>query len=265
MLDCIANNPDSTSPESLCEHTSSESLLAELQQLAHQNGYRYDPIRYCFIESLLMRSKNTNQRVSRLLQEKARQVLSVYQVSLMQAKANASVLLLEIEKNSPQIFEQAKAYFDQGEFDRLKQLHQQQRLSNRPQPSLAELIEHALNGSEPHDSANASQIDELLYQQELKALQSIDGESDEASSFNRKPLKSSQRYQHYQQHQQHHSFMDSLTAAKPSNPGPLNPERLVIELLREMNSLSPQYLRDYLVNLETLLWLEKNQIITNKK
>lgn len=43
----------------------------------------------------------------------------------------------------------------------------------------------------------------------------------------------------------------------PENPGPLNPDMLLVKSLSAMRALSPHYLYRYLAWLDTLLWLEK--------
>lgn len=45
----------------------------------------------------------------------------------------------------------------------------------------------------------------------------------------------------------------------PSNAGPLNPQRLMLETLAQMGELSPHYLRRFLAHTQTLLWLEEAQ------
>lgn len=45
----------------------------------------------------------------------------------------------------------------------------------------------------------------------------------------------------------------------PQNAGPLNPQRLMLETLARMGELSPHYLRRFLAQTETLLWLERAQ------
>ena len=48
-------------------------------------------------------------------------------------------------------------------------------------------------------------------------------------------------------------------ARAPQNAGPLNPQRLVLDILGHMGELSPHYLRRFLAHAETLLWLEQAQ------
>ena len=49
--------------------------------------------------------------------------------------------------------------------------------------------------------------------------------------------------------------LDRALAQKPAQPGPLNSHALLLQSLEAMRSLSPDYLRHFLLHAETLLWL----------
>ncbi len=46
-------------------------------------------------------------------------------------------------------------------------------------------------------------------------------------------------------------------ACGPANAGPLNSHMLVLRCLKLMQSLSPEYLRRFLLHMEALLWLDQ--------
>lgn len=46
-------------------------------------------------------------------------------------------------------------------------------------------------------------------------------------------------------------------AAVPDKPGPLNSQRLLLQALTQLRTLSPDYLDRYLLHVDTLLWLEQ--------
>lgn len=54
-------------------------------------------------------------------------------------------------------------------------------------------------------------------------------------------------------------------ASGPANAGPLNSHMLVLRCLKLMQSLSPEYLRRFLLHMEALLWLEKGHQATQNK
>ncbi len=51
--------------------------------------------------------------------------------------------------------------------------------------------------------------------------------------------------------------VDQALARSPDNAGPLNPHGLVVRSLALMRELSPDYLQQFLVQADTLLWLEQ--------
>ncbi len=56
--------------------------------------------------------------------------------------------------------------------------------------------------------------------------------------------------------------LDRALARKPENAGPLNAHLLVLRTLDLMRQLSPDYLRRFMAQLDTLLWLEQVQNTT---
>jgi hypothetical protein len=51
--------------------------------------------------------------------------------------------------------------------------------------------------------------------------------------------------------------MIEALARAPKNAGPLNSHRLMLRALTQMRSLSPDYLRHFLAQMEALLWVEE--------
>jgi hypothetical protein len=54
-----------------------------------------------------------------------------------------------------------------------------------------------------------------------------------------------------------HDEVEQAVARKPVNAGPLNSHVLVLQLLGLMQELSPQYLRRFVTQVESLQWLER--------
>jgi hypothetical protein len=53
--------------------------------------------------------------------------------------------------------------------------------------------------------------------------------------------------------------LDRALANKPAQAGPLNSHALLLQSMELMRSLSPHYLRQFLLHAETLLWLSDTQ------
>ena len=245
-------------------------LCALAAQLAHlkQQAPAYHPPRLRFIESLLQRAGETRQAVAQRLAAKAQRALATYQQEWSSAKAAAAAQLQTIQTQQPACFGQAQQHFEQGNFAALQRPSTGQ---NSPASPLRALIKSLAADTDTDDNASLPppSLDILMAQQEAAIVAAEGGQESaamatlapvsdlpQAQSKNvNPPLKANLRYQHGQRQQQLNHFMATVLAAKPTNPGPLNPERLAIELLREMHALSPAYMQHCLLHFETLLWL----------
>jgi hypothetical protein len=58
---------------------------------------------------------------------------------------------------------------------------------------------------------------------------------------------------------------DEALARGPANAGPLNSHALVLRSLATMREISPEYLRRFLLYVETLQWLETAEIAPTKR
>ncbi len=58
--------------------------------------------------------------------------------------------------------------------------------------------------------------------------------------------------------------VEQATQQAPANAGPLNPHRLVLRTLEMMRELSPEYLQQFLSQLDTLQWLDQAMPPDNK-
>jgi hypothetical protein len=72
-------------------------------------------------------------------------------------------------------------------------------------------------------------------------------------------LRSAQRFRETWERLGAEVQVQQAQARAPLNAGPLNPQRLVLDILSHMGELSPHYLRRFLAHAETLLWLEQAQ------
>jgi hypothetical protein len=72
----------------------------------------------------------------------------------------------------------------------------------------------------------------------------------------RDELASVQRFRRAWSSSRSQQQVEQAAARKPANAGPLNSHALVLQSLDLMRALSPDYLRRFLVHLESLQWLE---------
>lgn len=104
-------------------------------------------------------------------------------------------------------------------------------------------------------------FDEVL-QHELASLLRELGEDDLSASANSSPspLKELNAVRGFRESWLKRNFDKRVAQAiseGPENPGPLNPDMLIVKSLSAMRTLSPSYLYRYIAWLDTLLWLEK--------
>lgn len=71
------------------------------------------------------------------------------------------------------------------------------------------------------------------------------------------PLRSSLRFQTTWSLIHAEAQVEQATQQAPANAGPLNPHRLVLRTLAMMREISPDYLQQFLSQLDTLQWLEQ--------
>ena len=110
-------------------------------------------------------------------------------------------------------------------------------------------------------------LDQMLLQQEQQArrqsgapqLVSTEPSPDEFELQSLKSIRESMKYSNID------ATIDRAIEHFPENAGPHNPHMLAITSLMKMRDLSPQYLRRFTSYIETVLWLEKNEVKLNRK
>lgn len=73
------------------------------------------------------------------------------------------------------------------------------------------------------------------------------------------PLRSAQRFHELWQRIRTEDEIRDAVARGPENAGPLNSHRLVLRALALMQQLSPDYLRHFVTQADTLMWLDRAQ------
>ncbi len=274
---------DDSARDSVCE---TNTLMQQLKVLREQGANRYDPVRFCFVESLVRRAANQQNNVCQLLESKARMAIDDYQVARECARLDAEKFIkilsdtivdnlpTGLSNNIAKLSAEAKDSYQQGCFSRVQQLARQwQRVANTKTTislGLASLREYL---SDPGAEAGTSLPADFGFSEELEqqrnrinqcATLSVDENnhlgghhSKTASLSTRVALKSSLVYQQHQRKKRANDFINLAFNETPENPGPLNPEILTIRLLRRIWEISPEYLSRYVSYFETLQRLDK--------
>jgi len=187
-------------------------------------------------------------------------------------QANASehkLLVNELSMNFPEYREEVEALFEQCKFKQIEQLKIRLNANRKHAYSnLVALIAGMDVSTAPQkDTVVVQTLDQRLKDQEHAArlktgiapIKNNDTSNDQFELQSLKTMRESMKY-----------FNVDKNIARaiedfPENAGPHNPHMLAITSLMNMRDLSPQYLRRFAGYIETVLWLEKNEIRLNRK
>jgi hypothetical protein len=234
------------------------NLVEKLDALKHQGVHEYDPVRFCFIESLAHRATTQRDNVRELLEIKAQRVLDDYHLK-------NSTLLKKIDESEHPIQSESEIKVEKKN-EQAKNQGQVISALVALRQRLASDTDSIQQGDELGASAEAIKFfSQQLAEQEKQMQHQCDEVSEEvnysanghARSLSGSSLKSSVAYQKFQHQKRIDHFIDNALNETPENPGPLNPEILVIRLLKQINNLSPEYISRYVGYFETLQWLEQ--------
>jgi hypothetical protein len=224
-----------------------QDLLQQVESLKQQGGSLHDPVRFCFIESMIHRSLEHRENVRDRLLKKAQLALDEY-------RATFAALITEpsgTAASAPPQREPSSVVLV---------------LSSLRQVLAGDVIDNAVSGSGSSDTivdtvdntvdgrAVISFAEQLIQQEQLL----LSGDKAQKNTHSTAPLpklKAGVAYQQFQHQQRVDHFIDSAFNETPETPGPLNPEILAIKLLRQINDLSPTYISRYVGYFETLQWL----------
>jgi len=205
--------------------TAGGELQLKLVELKQSGVDRFNPVLFCFIESMVRRARELRTPVAELVEHKAQNALDAYLADF----ANAKTAAKEPAKK-PQL---------------------------QHQGALVTLTQQLQQGA---SEVQPSSLDALLQQQERDFLCS-DGNYP-ASSVPVQPgapseLKSVSLFRESWAKISSDKLVSDSIKEGPENPGPLNQHALAIRSLKAMRDLSPQYLNRFVSYIETVLWLEQ--------
>ena len=263
--------------ESLCL----PSIYNLITRLRESGADRFDPVRFRYITSLSQRARHQRAAVSLILEEKALTAFAEYQADFVAAKQSASRVVERAETDYIDDAETIRQLFSSGDFraierltakfQRVKQVVAKASKAQNPN-SLKELTlqlnqgEVASSAEQQRCTAVAGSVDDILRQQEDRVLQShdrLDSADSQQSMFEfvnsqaLNELKSAQLFRDSWTKLSYDKLVRRAIKEAPENPGPLNPQMLVIRSLVTMRELSPEYLNRFVAYIDTLLWLEQ--------
>jgi len=256
----------------------SADLSQVLASLAHCGVQRFNPVRFGFIESMARRALEQRGPVDRIVEQRAVQALCNYQTDFFQARDEAESTLSRVVSQHPDAAQSVRGLFESCDFKGVHHLaatlQQQAEHTNcgtvdgQAPSTLGALTERIRQGRAVAVSASSS-FDDVLRQQELQTLAPVTRlpEEDEQPlpviggnpHVGEEPgeLTSVRQFRESWLKLNADKLVTHAIQQRPDNPGPLNPQMLVIRSLATMRDLSPDYLNQFVAHIDTLLWLEK--------
>ena len=205
------------------------ALQERVAQLREEGAPRCDPVRFRVLERLAQRLHGQPAAVQRLLQGRLQAALSEFAQRVAQHRQAARSEAEDLLARHPAQAGTLRRLQAAGEIVAMRRLvaGAQAEAARAPLKHLNECIRAASPASAPADAASS---------RELASVRRF------RSAWGRK--RSQEQLQ-------------EALARKPAQAGPLNSHVLVLQALELMNELSPDYLRHFLLQVESLQWLEQ--------
>ena len=237
-----------------------------LTALLQARADRFDPIRIGCMKALADKALSQRPAVTRLLEHKARQLLSDCLDAYLPARQQAMSLVARVVAETPQAAAEVSRLFESGDFKAVHRLatqtaHQE---SARPGP-LAVLTQSMLRHNGSNEFAAPRSLEEELRRQEFELLGATVGlmpgnAGENEGAWRPSAVDELTAMDQFQQSlRQHHSQQRVTRAIEdgPEDPGPLNAQALIIRSLANMRALSPNYANRFVSYMDSLLWLEQ--------
>ena len=208
-----------------------------IEALRARGAQRFDPVGFRFIEAFARRAAGHRTDARRLLDRRLAKSLAEYGERFARAERDARDALARGTARFPEAADTLRQHCEAGDFDQLHRLLARLAGQGGGGP-LTELLAHI----ERHtpDGAVGGRADPAAGraepQRELKSLRYF------RSTWSRLSL----------DRQLSHAF-----AQAPPNAGPLNSHFLVVQSLRLMRDISPEYLEQFMSYADALLWLDQ--------
>jgi hypothetical protein len=222
-----------------------KSLLSQHAYLRKEGAQRLDPARFHYLDVLSQRIDTAPAEVRRILEGKFQVALADYGERFRQAQNAASDELASLSVRHPALARELQRLFAAGDYAGMRRLGAPSAL-NQPCAPLAQLnqyIQTLKQDGIDHrpDSGFGSGL--------ASSLVSDVGASSEMASV--------RRFREAWSKNAAQDQVDQAVVRGPANAGPLNSHMLVLRSLALMRKLSPDYLRRFLSQVDTLLWLDQ--------
>lgn len=240
-----------------------EDLHARLAALREDGAWRFEPARWRTLEALARRLDAQPEGVRQRLQARLEQGLRQHAEGLARARDEAAAVARQLGADHPDLARAARGLQAAGDLPALRRLALRAQ-ADASGTALAMLHAH-LNSRGPVPRTEASR--ETLRQ--ASAAAASPGPAPRPSERpSARPvaapaapapqeLASARRFRRAWAANRAQDQVERAVARRPAQAGPLNSHALVLESLALMRELSPDYLRHFMAQVESLLWLER--------
>lgn len=207
-----------------------------IDALRARNAERFDPVGFRFIEALARRAAAHRIEARRILDRRLAKALAEYGERFDRAECEARDTLARGTARFPEAGDALRQHCDARDFGGLHRLLAKLETQGGSGP-LAELLAH-IGRHTPEGAAGGPHATGAVVepQGELKSLRYF------RSTWSRLSV----------DQQLSHAF-----AQAPENAGPLNSHFLVLQSLKRMRDISPEYLEQFMSYVDALLWLDQ--------
>lgn len=196
--------------------------------------WRVDPLRFAHMETLLRRLPEHGAAVQARLAQRLQALLEDYAQRIERAREAVAQESAQLAALQPALARSLRPLQATGDLRGLRRLAA--RSAPRSVPALSALWQQVQQASPTVRAADPAEV--AAGREELASVRAFRRVWGRRESFDRLAL---------------------ARARLPEQPGPLNSHALVLQLLAQVQSLSPDYLRHLLVQVESLQWLEQVQ------
>lgn len=212
-------------------------VVARLEALRTAGAQRLDPARFHYMTRLARRLPMAHPAVRPILVDKLQRALADHGDRFHQAQQSARDAVVRLTAGQPALARELRRLFAAGDFQAVHRLDTPAAV----QPAAAPLA--ALN----HYIRQASRAN-------------MDGNPPDGAPDHhpdQREMKSVRRFRETWSRIAAERQVDQALVRGPENAGPLNSHMLVLRSLALMRDLSPDYLRRFMSQVDSLLWLEE--------
>jgi hypothetical protein len=211
-------------------------VQVQLQAWRRDGAWRADPARFHYLEALAQRLRAQGAGVRQLLQDKLHTGLADYAQRLAQAREAVATEAAPWIAHKPALARQLRSLQAVGDLPGLKRL--------------------AAQATGEVGCAPLAQLNATLAQSSPTLREAQAAGTDAAAVAGREELSAVRRFRRVWASGRSQDQLARASTRKPLNAGPLNSHALVLQALDLMQELSPDYLRHFLLHVESLQWLE---------